>query len=175
MLKASVLALTVAVALAAPRGHVAQVHEHIKNQECLEKYIRPSAPACVKGAADGTGACFPHGTDAINDCRSATKWQWHHADDRTMQYAPGVLPPPHRRMTHNGGDKKKIIWTYAAAITQAKAVQVYPREDMVDVEDMKKTPINQVSFIANVNIDKPTGWFKPGENNTEGCGQKQTP
>ena len=169
MLKATVLSLLVGSAVG-----VGQVHEHIKNEACLTNYIQSSSPACVIPSVDGHGKCFPAGTAAVNNCKEITQWQWQHHGDKNMQYAPGVLPPAHRRQTHNGGDKKKVIWSYAAAITQALAVQIYSVDHAVSVEAVKKTPVNQISFIANVNVMKPTGWFKPGANNTEGCGQKQT-
>jgi len=37
-----------------------------------------------------------------------------------------------------------------------------------------KTPCNQISFIANVQVDNPGHWFNPGKNDSNGCGQKQT-
>jgi len=89
-------------------------------------------------------------------------------------YAPGVLPPAHRRMTHKGGDKRKLVWAYTGDIRQALAYEIYGPKEQVTVESLTKTPTNQISFIANVQVKDPHHWFNPGKNDTDGCGQVQT-
>lgn len=90
-------------------------------------------------------------------------------------YAPGVLPPPHQRMTHNGGDKRKLIWAYTGDIRQALAYEIYGHDHQVTPEALINTPTNQISFIANVQINSTSPeWFAPGKNDTDGCGQVQT-
>jgi hypothetical protein len=42
-----------------------------------------------------------------------------------MSYAPGVLPPAHRRITHTGDAKRKLVWAYTGDIRQALAFEVY--------------------------------------------------
>jgi hypothetical protein len=39
---------------------------------------------------------------------------------------------------------------------------------------LTKTPVNQISFLANIQLDKPHHWFTPGKKDTGGCGQVQT-
>jgi len=90
----------------------AMVHDYIQDDHCKEHYISKHRPACVTP----DGHCHPPGHEGV-ECEDVETWQWHHADDPYLQYAPGVLPPPHRRMTHNGGAKKKTVWAYASAIT----------------------------------------------------------
>merc|ERR1719456_2027689 len=84
-------------------------------------------------------------------------------------YAPGVNPPPHQR-----ADAKKIVWTYTGAVTQGEAESIYNAAGAPTVEDLLNTAVNQISFIANVNVNQSTGWWAPGVNNTGGCGQLQT-
>merc|ERR550514_480579 len=84
-------------------------------------------------------------------------------------YAPGVNPPPHQR-----ADAKKIVWTYTGAVTQGEAESIYNAAGGPTVEDLLNTAVNQISFIANVNANTSTGWWRPGVNNTGGCGQDQT-
>merc|ERR1719456_1655898 len=84
-------------------------------------------------------------------------------------YAPGVNPPPHQR-----ADAKKIVWTYTGAVTQGEAESIYNAAGAPTVEDLMNTAVNQISFIANVNVNQSTGWWAPGVNNTGGCGQLQT-
>jgi hypothetical protein len=163
--KAAVLALIATSALA----NVAQVHDHINDKNCLTNYIRKSAPACV-----ANGKCFPHGTEAANGCKNAKQWQWQDHSHGGRSYAPGVLPPPHQRTTHLGADKKKVVWAYTGSIRQGLAYEVYGPEGQVTVDQLLATPVNQISFIANVLVNKSTDWFKPGINDTDGCGQMQT-
>merc|ERR550514_2288886 len=84
-------------------------------------------------------------------------------------YAPGVNPPPHQR-----ADAKKIVWTYTGAVTQGEAESIYSAAGAPTVEDLLNTAVNQISFIANVNVNQSTNWWKPGVNDTGGCGQDQT-
>merc|ERR1719456_1724742 len=84
-------------------------------------------------------------------------------------YAPGVNPPPHQR-----ADAKKIVWTYTGAVTQGEAESIYNAAGAPTVEDLLNTAVNQISFIANVNVNQSTNWWKPGVNDTGGCGQDQT-
>lgn len=42
-----------------------------------------------------------------------------------MSYAPGVLPPSHRRITHKGDAKRKLVWAYTGDIRQALAFEIY--------------------------------------------------
>ena len=94
----------------------------------------------------------------------------------TRDYADGVNPPAHQRKENPG----KMVWAYVGPATQGQFGEVYHNvhgmnETGVDVEDLLNTPVNQISFIANVHIQQnATGWFKPGDNNTKGCGQYQT-
>jgi hypothetical protein len=53
-------------------------------------------------------------------------------------------------------------------------MQIYDPKGAVTAEGLLNTPVNMVSFIANVLIDQPSEWFRPGHNNTDGCGQLQT-
>jgi len=39
---------------------------------------------------------------------------------------------------------------------------------------LTKSPVNQISFLANIQLTDPHHWFKPGANDTNGCGQVQT-
>lgn len=100
----------------------AEVHEYITNEHCKENYIRVHRPACVH--EDGT--CHAPGTD--NGCREVQTWKWTNANDKLNSYAPGVLPPAHRRTTHLGDAKKKLIWAYTGDIRQALAFEVYGPE-----------------------------------------------
>jgi len=138
---------------------VAQVSDYIADANCKANYIRPSKPACV---ADGK--CSPVGSEG---CTEIDQWQWDN-------HAPGVNPAPRMRVTKNGDDKQKTVWAYAGDITQGEAMQVYDPKGKVTAEGVLNTPVNMVSFIANVLIDQPSEWFRPGHNNTDGCGQKQT-
>ena len=156
---------------------VAQVHEYIGDSECLEMYIRKSAPACVR-ARDSR--CFAHGTDAENGCVSIDRWQWQDfsvdpAHEGAYAYhAPGVNPYPLHRRTHAGSDTQKVVWAYTGSIRQGEAYQVYLPDGQVTTETLLQTPVNHVTFIANVDVEDPTHWFSPGKNNTNGCGQLQT-
>ena len=78
------------------------------------------------------------------------------------------------RVTAKGDDKQKTVWAYAGDITQGEAMQIYDPKGKVTAEGLLNTPVNMVSFIANVLIDQPAEWFRPGHNNTNGCGQEQT-
>ena len=42
------------------------------------------------------------------------------------------------------------------------------------MELLLNTPVNHITFLANVNVENATEWFTPGKNNTDGCGQLQT-
>jgi len=97
----------------------AEVHEYITNEHCKSEYIVSHRPACVH--EDGT--CHAPGTD--NGCRDVKTWKWTNINDPLNTYAPGVLPPAHRRTTHLGGDKKKLVWAYTGDIRQALAFEVY--------------------------------------------------
>lgn len=77
-------------------------------------------------------------------------------------------------MTHNGHAKTKTVWAYASSITQGLATQVYGPDQQVTVDTTLKTPVNQIAFIANIQSKDPAHWFHPGQNDTNGCGQKQT-
>jgi hypothetical protein len=91
-----------------------------------------------------------------------------------MQYAPGVLPPAHRRITHMGDNKKNTIWAYTGDIRQALAFEVYGPKEQVSVQSVTHTPVTQISFLANIQLTNPNHWFSPGKNDTNGCGQVQT-
>jgi len=106
---------TALLAMAALCGNAleyAQVHDYINDAVCKEKFISLHRPACVTE----DGKCHPVGS-AINGCRDVETWQWWNKDDKYLQYAPGVLPPAPRRVTHNGHAKGKLIWAYTGAIT----------------------------------------------------------
>jgi len=152
-------------------ANVLQVHDYISDAHCLEAYIRRSAPVCVRD-----GKCFPHGTDAANGCTSHTIWQWQDitSDGPYSYHAPGVNPYSIHRKTHAGADTQKVVWAYTGSIKQGEAYQVYLPEGQVTVETLLNTPVNHVTFIANVNVENATHWFTPGANNTDGCGQLQT-
>lgn len=98
----------------------AEVHDYIQNDNCKQNYIRMHRPACV--TADGV--CHPSGS-GIDGCREVETWKWSNANDMLKSYEVGVLPPAHRRETHNGGDKKKLVWSYTGDIRQALAFEVY--------------------------------------------------
>jgi len=151
----------------AAAASVAQVEDYIANQRCLEQYIRFSKPACV-----ANGECFEPGS---NGCTDVTQWQW-------PGHEAGVNPHPRNRVTKNGHDQQKTVWTYSGAVDQGEAMQIYARigadgqrsATQVTAEGVLNTPVNMISFIANVLIDQPAQWFRPGHNNTNGCGQEQT-
>ena len=113
--KATVLAMIATSA----QANVAQVHEHINDQNCLVNYIRKSAKACVQPA---TGKCFPHGTSHVNDCKETLQWQWWDNNYKTRQYAPGVLPPTHHvmRNEYSKWAKHTISGQEAAVLTLHK-------------------------------------------------------
>lgn len=58
--------------------------------------------------------------------------------------------------------------------SQGEAYQVYGLDEQVTVRDVLNTPVNHITFIANVHVKNSSHWFSPGENNTDGCGQLQT-
>jgi len=147
---------------------VAQVHDYIQDENCKVHYIRPARPACI-----GHGKCYPPNTDAQNDCTTIQHWQWQNFETGE-KFAPGVNPLPNKRLTHNGGDVQKIVWAYTGAIFQGEAYQVYGMDQQVTVQDVLNTPVNHITFIANVHVLNASHWFNPGENNTDGCGQLQT-
>jgi len=95
------------------------------------------------------------------------KWQW-------PGHAAGVNPHSRLRVTQNGDDKQKHVWSYVGDVTQGEAEQMYNKMHSPTVEQTLNTPVNQIAFIANVNVEEPTAWFVPGKNNTNGCGQRQT-
>jgi hypothetical protein len=99
------------------------IFDYIQNEGCKE-YIVKHRPTCITEE----GECHPHGTSEINNCRDVRTWKWTNENDPLNSYAPGVLPPHHRRMTHNGGDKKKLVWAYTGDIRQALAFEVYGPE-----------------------------------------------
>ena len=84
-------------------------------------------------------------------------------------YAPGVNPPPHQR-----AEPQKIVWTYTGAVTQGEAEAIYNAAGAPTAEDLLNTAVNHIAFIANVNVNQSTDWWKPGVNDTGGCGQDQT-
>jgi hypothetical protein len=167
------LSLLLAAALAgcAYSAIVAQVHDYINNQECKQAYIRPNRPACV-----AKGQCFPAGTDAKHQCTTITHWQWQDTRNPSgvNNYAPGVNPYPIHRITATGDDAQKVVWAYTGSIHQGEAYQVYRPDGQVTVDMLLNTPVNHITFIANVNVEQPSHWFSPGKNNTDGCGQLQT-
>jgi hypothetical protein len=146
----------------------AEVHDYIQNDNCKNNYIVKHRPACVTEST-----CHPAGS-AIDGCREVETWKWSNANDMLKTYEVGVLPPAHRRETHKGNAKKKLIWSYTGDIRQALAFEVYGPKNQVTVEALIKTPVNQISFLANIQLDKPHHWFTPGKNDTNGCGQMQT-
>lgn len=147
-------------------GQVAQVHDYIENQHCLEHFIRHSRPVCITPA----GECLEYGSVG---CEDHEHWQWQDLE-QGIYHAPGVNPHPDRRITHRGDDIRKKVWAYTGAITQAAAMQIYNKEGQVTAEGLLDTPVNVISMIANVLVNASTGWFRPGQNNTNGCGQMQT-
>jgi hypothetical protein len=164
---------TLLVALAAA-AKVAQVHDYIMDDNCKQNYIRFSKKACVDGAR-----CFPYGSDAVNNCESMDLWQWQ--DTRNPKapnnYHPGVNPYPAQRVVATGEDKQKVVWAYTGSIRQGEAYEVYRNTgtgDQVTIDTLHHTPVNHITFIANVDVANVTHWFTPGANNTNGCGQKQT-
>jgi len=165
MMKAVVFLAIAAVALA----EIAQVHDYIADENCKVHYIRRSRPACVSAK----GQCFPYGTSKENNCVDIKQWQWQNFETGA-KYAPGVNPLPNQRITHNGDDTQKIVWAYTGSIFQGEAYQVYLPEGQVTVRDVLNTPVNHITFIANVHVANSSHWFSPGENNTDGCGQLQT-
>jgi len=157
------MSMLLAAAAAQTHNHPhALVEDYIADAACKADYIRFSKRVCV-----GNGKCYPHGTDSINGCKSVKMWKW-------PDHEVGVNPHHTKRITKNGNDVRKVVWAYASDITQGEAVQAYNAEGQVTVENLMNTPVNQVAFIANVDIEQPDKWFKPGKNNTNGCGQKQT-
>lgn len=165
----AVLTVLVAVAYSA---NVAQVHDYIQDAHCKTQYIRRSKPACVSN----NGRCFPYGTDRVNNCTSVDMWQWQDLTPNATRpfHAPGVNPYPLNRQTHVGDDKQKVVWAYTGSIHQGEAYQVYLPDGQVTVDMLLNTPVNHITFIANVNVENASNWFQPGLNNTDGCGQLQT-
>ena len=152
---------------------VAMVHDYINDEPCKAVSGRFHKPACIDGKT-----CYPYGTEAKNNCKNIDKWQWVDLKnpDAPNNYAPGVNPPAHQRITHNGDDAHKLVWAYTGSIRQAEAYEVYSKEEggQVNVDMLLNTAVNHITFIANVNVEEPAHWFVPGANNTAGCGQMQT-
>jgi hypothetical protein len=149
-----------------------QVHLHIGDENCKENYIRNREPACIRD-----GQCFPHGTSAENHCEDIELWQWQnpgHSDPHRRFHAPGVNPSPIHRVTGNGSMAEKIVWAYAGEVQEGEAQQIYNPKGASTVAQVLNTPVNHITFIANINVEKPSQWFVPGQNNTDGCGQRQT-
>lgn len=161
-----------ALLVVAISANVVQVHDYIRNAHCKAEYIRFSRPVC----AGKNGECYPFGTDAENNCVSASQWQWQDLSDKKSlgNYAPGVNPHPSNRITHNGDDVQKVVWTYVSDIMQGDAAHIYGSKGQISVETLLNTPINRIALIANIHFNQPTGWFRPGNNDTDGCGQLQT-
>jgi len=90
-------------------------------------------------------------------------------DQLRANWAPGVNLPPLQRTP-----PQRWIWSYTGAVTQGDAENIYNSVGQPTVEDVLNTPMNQLSFIANVNVNQSTNWWAPGANNTHGCGQLQT-
>jgi len=90
-------------------------------------------------------------------------------DQLRTNWAPGVNLPPLQR-----NPPQRWIWSYTGAVTQGDAENIYNSAGQPTVEDVLNTPMNQLSFIANVNVNQSTNWWAPGANNTHGCGQLQT-
>jgi len=84
-------------------------------------------------------------------------------------WAPGVNLPPLQR-----NPPQRWVWAYTGAVTQGEAEDIYNAAGQPTVEDVLNTAVNQLSFIANVNVNQSTNWWAPGANNTAGCGQLQT-
>jgi hypothetical protein len=138
----------------------AEVEDYIANANCKDNYLH--RPVCV-----GNGECYAHGTDEQNGCTSVEQWKW-------PEHAVGVLPHPRKRVTANGSAKQKHVWAYLGDVSQGEAIDMYNKKGAATVTQVLNTPVNQLSFIANVNVEKPSAWFVPGANNTNGCGQMQT-
>ena len=100
MLKTAKFVLAALTLSSAEAVEWAMVHDYIHDDECKEHYISKHRPACVTE----DGHCFPP-NHKETECRDVETWQWWHEDDPYRQYAPGVLPPPHRRETHKGHAK----------------------------------------------------------------------
>ena len=101
----------------------AEVHDYITDENCKENYISKHRPTCVH--EDGT--CHAPGTD--NGCKEVQTWKWTNINDPLNSYAPGVLPPAHRRYVHTGNAAHKLVWAYTGDIRQALAFEVYgPKE-----------------------------------------------
>jgi hypothetical protein len=168
-LRVMICALLVGVAIS---SRVAQVHDYIKDPGCKAEYIRFSKPVCL--GADGH--CYPYGTDNDSNCVSHDQWQWQNLEDKKAlgNYAPGVNPHPNHRKTHNGDDSQKLVWTYVSDIMQGDAAHIYGSKGQISVNNLLNTPINRIAIIANIHFSQPTGWWRPGNNDTNGCGQLQT-
>jgi hypothetical protein len=146
----------------APATAYADVEALITNVNCRENFIHRDV--CVSDSE-----CFAHGTDEVNKCTSFTggEWKW-------PNHAVGVVPHPRQRKTANFDATQKHVWAYVADVTQADAANTYNEKGALTTDQVLSTNVNQLAVIANVNVDKPTGWFQPGANNTNGCGQMQT-
>ena len=159
--KAVVAIALAAVACATTNASAfAEVEDYIANANCKDNYLH--RPVCV-----GNGECYAHGTDEQNGCTSVEQWKW-------PEHAVGVLPHPRKRVTANGSAKQKHVWAYLGDVSQGEAIDMYNKKGAATVTQVLNTPVNQLSFIANVNVEKPSAWFVPGANNTNGCGQMQT-
>jgi len=152
-------------------SNCAAVEDYIEDLNCKENYIRTSKKACVTN-----GKCHPHGTHLENNCDNIEMWHWFDSSNPKApgNYAPGVHPHPAQRITAKGHDKQNLVWAYTSAITQGEAAEAFNKEGQVDVDMLLNTPVNHITFIANVLINQSSHWFRPGVNNTDGCGQKQT-
>ena len=156
-------ALLLACAAATTSELHAEVDDYIHSAHCKDTYIAKHAPACVSN-----GQCYPHGTDVANGCTSVNMWKW-------PNHEVGVNPSPINRIASNGmHTNKKLVWAYTSDITQGEAAEIYNKEGQVSADELLNTPVNQLAFIANVDVENASKWFVPGKNNTEGCSQKQT-
>jgi len=90
-------------------------------------------------------------------------------DQLRGNWAPNVNQPPIHR-----SPPERWVWAYAGAVTQGTAESIYNSAGQPTVEDTLNSAVNQISFIANVNVNQSTNWWAPGANNTHGCGQLQT-
>jgi hypothetical protein len=99
----------------------AEVHDYIQDANCKNNFIVKHRPTCVHE----DGSCHEPGSAAEKGCREVQTWKWTNHNDPLNSYAVGVLPPAHRRATHNGDAKKKLIWAYTGDIRQALAFEVY--------------------------------------------------
>jgi len=156
------LASAVAASVEVSASAYADVETYITNENCRDNFLHRDV--CVSDSE-----CFAHGTDEVNQCTSfkGGDWKW-------PKHAKGVVPHPRSRKTANLDATEKHVWAYVADVTQGEAANTYNQKGALTVDQVLSTPVNQLAFIANVNVDKADGWFNPGANNTNGCGQMQT-